>query len=49
MPSVKIVEKEDISGILDFVDDNKTNLNSCLLQTLKEQNGQWAERGGGSG
>ena len=47
MPSVKIVEKEEISGILDFVDDNKTNLNSYLLQTLKEQNGQWAKRGGG--
>ena len=46
MPSVKIVEKGDISEILEFVNDNKTNLNSCLLQKLKEQNGQWAENGG---
>ena len=45
MLSVKIVEKGDISGILKFVNDNKTNLNSCILQTLKEQNGQWAGRG----
>ena len=32
MPCVKIVDKGDISGILEFVNDNKTNLNSCLLQ-----------------
>ena len=38
MPSVKIVEKWDISGILEFVNDNKTNVNSCLLQKLKEPN-----------
>ena len=38
MQSVKIVEKWDISGILEFVNDNKTNVNSCLLQKLKEPN-----------
>ena len=46
MPSVKIVEKGDISGNLEFVNDNKTNVNSCLLQKLKEPNGQWVGRGG---
>ena len=46
VPSVKIVEKGDISGNLEFVNDNKTNVNSCLLQKLKELNGQWAGRGG---
>ena len=45
MPSVKNLEKGDIMGILGFVNDNKTNLNSCLLQKLKEQNGQWAGTG----
>ena len=30
--------KRDISGILEFVNDNKTNVNSCLLQKLKETN-----------
>ena len=43
MPSVKNLEKWDIMGILEFVNDNKTN--SCLLQKLKEQNGQWAGTG----
>ena len=38
MPSVKIVEKGNISGIFEFVNDNKTNVNSCLLQKLKEPN-----------
>ena len=38
MPSVKIMEKWDISEILEFVNDNKTNVNSCLLQKLKEPN-----------
>ena len=34
----QIVEKGDISGILEFINDNKTNVNSCLLQKLKEPN-----------
>ena len=46
MLSVKIVEKGDISENLEFVNDNKTNVNSCLLQKLKEPNGQWAGMGG---
>ena len=46
VPSVKIVEKWDISGNLEFVNDNKTNVNGCLLQKLKEPNGQWAGTGG---
>ena len=32
MPSVKLVKKGDIMGIIKIVNDNKTNLNSCLLQ-----------------
>ena len=31
-----------MSGNLEFVNDNKTNVNGCLLQKLKEPNGQWA-------
>ena len=40
MPSVKNPRVEDIDGINKIVNDNKTNLNSCLLQKLKHQNGQ---------
>ena len=32
VPSVKIVKKRDMMGIIKIVNDNKTNLNSCLLQ-----------------
>ena len=40
MLSVKNPRLEDIDGINKIVNDNKTNLNSCLLQKLKHQNGQ---------
>ena len=32
VPSVKIVEKRDIMGIVKTVNDNKTNLNSYLFK-----------------
>ena len=37
VPSVKIVEKGDIMGIVKIVNDNKTNLNSCLLKQKGDQ------------
>ena len=42
--SVKNPRLEDIDGINKIVNDNKTNLNSCLLQKLKHQNGQYWNR-----
>ena len=32
MPSVKNPKPRDMMGIIGIVNDNKTNLNSCLLQ-----------------
>ena len=40
VPSVKNPRLEDIDGINKIVNDNKTNLNSCLLQKLETP--KWA-------
>ena len=48
--SVKNPRLEDIDEIKKIVNDNKTNLNSCLLQKLKHQNGQcWNHDAVGAG